>query len=1153
MAGRSLRLARLGLILGAIVGALFILPSVVAAANPDDIGYVGPSFTGGGGSPSGSKPQSKLWFNDGTWWASMWDVATNDFYIWSLDPNSGVWTRTNTRLDDRSATRADVLWDATAGKLYVASHQFSEGFGSGQSRLYRYSYDATSGTYTLDGGFPAVINSVKSETLAIAKDSTGRLWATWTWRSGSGSPTNVFIAHTTTDDTTWSAPIVLPNSQSVSSDDISSIIAFGGNKIGVAWSDQSHDKDFFSIHIDGTADTAWSSPPEVALSGSGLSDDHINLKTDSSGRVYSVVKTSLSGSADPLIELLVRSASGTWSNYVVATHADNHTRPILELDLTNNLFRVLLTHGQSGGSINEKTSSMSAIGFGSGQGSIIIQDASVLDMNNASSTKQNVTAATGLFVIATNDSTTRYWTSANLIPSGGGGNTPPAASATSATTTQDSPVSVALGGTDAEDCELTFSIVTPPAHGTLGSISSPACTPGSPNQDTATVTYTPASGYSGSDSFTYRVDDGMTSSPAATASLTINPVSSGGGSIAFRSATSAANDGTTSLTISRPAGTASGDVLLASIAARGNPAITAPSGWSLVRLDANGNTLRQAVYVRVATSSEPATYTWTFSKSETATGGISAFSGVDTTNPIDASGGQGNASSDLLTAPSITTTGTNRMLVALFGTAVVTSITPPGGESERFDIASPTSNRYKLTSEAADETRASSGATGSRVATAANSGASVGQLVALRPAAGAPNTAPTATGGSPTTTSEDTPLTVTLGGSDPETCELTFTIVTPPSHGTLGSIGNTACVSGSPNTDSATVTYTPAANENGPDSFSYKVGDGMTESSPVSVNLTVSPVNDVPTASAGTESTTVDTPIPVHLGGSDVETCELTFNVPATTAQGGTLSGLTGAACVPGTPDTDTATVTYTPPAAFTGSDSFTYTVGDGTATSSTATISISVGAPPSGISFRSSSTGTNATATTLVIPKPAGVASGDVLVASVSVRGSPTITPPSGWTSVVDTPNGSVIRQAVFVHVAGASEPASYTWTFSKAQSAAGGVSAYQGVDTANPIDASGGQANPSSSTIAAPSITTTHDGDLIVGFFGIATIADLTPPGSMAERFDVAVPSTNQYKASAESADETQASAGTTGPRAATADHSAASVGQLVALRPA
>ena len=74
------------------------------------------------------------------------------------------------------------------------------------------------------------------------------------------------------------------------------------------------------------------------------------------------------------------------------------------------------------------------------------------------------------------------------------------------------------------------------------------------------------------------------------------------------------------------------------------------------------------------------------------------------------------------------------MLVGLFATAVLTSVTPPAGQTERFDQAVPSTNQYKITAAAADQAQPAAGATGPRTATSANSGVNVGALVALRPA-----------------------------------------------------------------------------------------------------------------------------------------------------------------------------------------------------------------------------------------------------------------------------------------------------------------------------------------------------------------------------------------------------------------------------------
>ena len=213
----------------------------------------------------------------------------------------------------------------------------------------------------------------------------------------------------------------------------------------------------------------------------------------------------------------------------------------------------------------------------------------------------------------------------------------------------------------------------------------------------------------------------------------------GGGTVpAFRAASFAGNATAATLDLPTPSGVAAGDVMVASVDVRGGPTISAPAGWTLVRRDTNlsGTTaiLSQAAYYKVATASEPASQTWTFSQARAASGGIQAYSGVDQANPIDAHGGQANASSTQVTAPSITTSVANTRLVGLFGTSAsaTTTIAPPGGMSERGEAAA-SAGTTRTTSEGADQTQSTAGATGSRVATAAAAQANVGQLIALRP------------------------------------------------------------------------------------------------------------------------------------------------------------------------------------------------------------------------------------------------------------------------------------------------------------------------------------------------------------------------------------------------------------------------------------
>jgi hypothetical protein len=100
--------------------------------------------------------------------------------------------------------------------------------------------------------------------------------------------------------------------------------------------------------------------------------------------------------------------------------------------------------------------------------------------------------------------------------------TPPTASNESATTNQNVAVPITLHGSDPEVCELAFSIVGSPSNGTLSPITNNACVSGGPNTDTASITYTPNGGFSGSDAFTYKVNDGTSDSNIATVSITVN-------------------------------------------------------------------------------------------------------------------------------------------------------------------------------------------------------------------------------------------------------------------------------------------------------------------------------------------------------------------------------------------------------------------------------------------------------------------------------------------------------------------------------------------------------------------------------------------------------------------------------------------------------
>ena len=177
---------------------------------------------------------------------------------------------------------------------------------------------------------------------------------------------------------------------------------------------------------------------------------------------------------------------------------------------------------------------------------------------------------------------------------------------------------------------------------------------------------------------------------------------------------------------------------------------------------------------------------------------------------------------------------------------------------------------------------------------------------------------------------------------------------------------------------------------------------------------------------------------------------------------------------------------------------------------------------PPSGISataacgtitFLASNTAVSATGA-VTITKPAGVAAGDVLVAEYAIAANgATVATPAGWTLIRSDDNaGNLLKQFAYFHVAGAAEPANYTFTGSVGVRAAGGIAAYQNVASVAVVNAQGGQTNASSTNIIAPSITTGVANTRLVGLYSIALNTAIAAPAGMTRRWNVASGTTLQ-----------------------------------------
>ena len=666
-----------------------------ASAAEGDIGIPGPSTAGTGGAATGEKPESKLWFNDGRWWASMYHAASGTYHIWWLDRSASPagWVDTGTQLDNRPRSRADTLWDGT--HLYVASAVFANSntttVSGNPTRLYRYSYNPLTRTYSLDAGFPVAINNTSLETIVLDKDSEGRLWATW------AQGRQVYYNATTTSgvDTSWGTPAVLPvpEASGLDADDISSLVAFGkpvsqggsGGHIGVMWSNQVASTTYLSLHDDTDPVNVWQPAEAVTVPGPRQSDDHLNVKqleSDTSGRVFAVIKTGLddiagASSSAPQIVVLSRGPRGGWSRATFGTVANCHTRPSLVLDSTNNLIHVYATAPDSGcpfsgtaGSIFKKTSSMSSLSFPSGRGTPVMRMAASSNLNNVTSSKQTVSAASGIVMLASNDVAKQYWASYEPL---GAAPAPPTASFTAAPTSGEAPLAVQFtDGSTGSPTAWAWDF----GDGTTSTAQSPQHTYGTAGTYTASLTVSNAAG-SSTATTTITVTD-----PPPPPSTTISIV---GSSSSFSSRKVG------SVTLTRPAEVEPGDVLVAAFTVNNRPSVTAPAGWSPIiePLKPGGATEVFAYHRVVATGETTASYTWRLRSEERWGGGITAYRGVDASHPLDVDSPTTAVSSGTvasLTSPGVTTVTSGAMLIAGLGAAGTTATTtPPSGWTEAFD------------------------------------------------------------------------------------------------------------------------------------------------------------------------------------------------------------------------------------------------------------------------------------------------------------------------------------------------------------------------------------------------------------------------------------------------------------------------------------
>lgn len=450
-------------------------------------------------------------------------------------------------------------------------------------------------------------------------------------------------------------------------------------------------------------------------------------------------------------------------------------------------------------------------------------------------------------------------------------NDPPVSEAVAASTSENATTPISLSAKDPDNDVLTYTIIQPPAHGSLSDSPGPV------------RVYTPATGYSGSDSFIYIASDGQANSNESLVSITINAVDAA----PVAENISAMTNEDTQVGINLMATDQDADPLTYTIVTNPQHGVVSP-GTGAAR------TYTPAAHYNGQDS-------FTYKANDGAEDSNVATVSI-TINPVNDPPVASNTSTTVnkntpknITLPA-SDVDQDQLVYIIVDPPAHGSLSPDQTASRIYTpdngYTGPDSFSFKANDGQVDSNTA------------------VFSITVIKT-----NAPPVAENGS-VLTNEDTPVNITLNASDEDSDPLTFTIVSLPTKGVLSGTG-------------ANRTYTPNPNANGSDSFTFKVNDGTVDSNVATVSITITPLNDKPVANDLSVSTLEDTPVNITLQGSDPDGNSLTYIIDSLPGKG----VLTGSG----------ANRTYTPNPGVTGSDSFTYKVNDGVLDSNTATVSITI------------------------------------------------------------------------------------------------------------------------------------------------------------------------------------------------------------------
>lgn len=448
-------------------------------------------------------------------------------------------------------------------------------------------------------------------------------------------------------------------------------------------------------------------------------------------------------------------------------------------------------------------------------------------------------------------------------------NDAPTAAAGSLTISENGSGSLVLGGSDVEGGALTYSLATAPLNGSVSITAS-----------TGLAVFTPSANWSGSTSFRYQVSDGSLAS-SATVSVTVLPVNNPPVAVA---STGTVNEDASGL-------------------------------FNVLATDADNDSLTYTI------SRAPAHGTATISGRTITYTPTANYNGADSLTFVASDGVSSSAAGTLsLTVNPVNDPPTTFGTTASTNEDVAVSISLGGADIDGnpltwvIDSAANGTATVNATTGVATFTPAAN-VTGAGQFTFHVNDGTVSSLAAPVTVTIVPvDDTPTAGAVSVTLAESAAQTTITLLGTDPDSSSLTYTLASMAAHGSVTLLGRSAL-------------YTPVPGYSGVDSFTYTVSDGAHTSTPGTVSITLTPVNDPPVA-RNTAAMSDGSAIVIVPMASDAEGAVSTPSIVTPP--------------VHGTVRMSSGQFRYTPDRGYIGRDRFTWQVSDGTSTS-TAEVQVSV------------------------------------------------------------------------------------------------------------------------------------------------------------------------------------------------------------------